>query len=230
MPVRLTPPVLISSHLPLVRKIAWQVHGRISRSIEIEDLIQIGMVALMEAAHHFEPRPGAAFATYATIRIRGAMIDELRRHANMTRGMLVRRKQIEHARREISSQSGRPATDAEVAERLSLTPHEIARQLEECQGVRYEMIDESYSDHSLSFADSAETQAESLERADLARTLAANLKQLPEREAMVLQLYFVEELNLEEIGEVLGVGAARVCQIKKAALERLRRMLTPLVA
>lgn len=229
-PVRLTPPALVSSHLGLVRKVAWQVHGRVSRSIEVEDLVQIGMIALIEAAHHFEPRPGASFATYALIRVRGAMIDELRRQAHMTRGMLMRRKRVEAARRELSRANGRPPSDAELAEHLGVDAIDMARHLDEARGVRFEPIDESFPDHSIHFADTTENQAEALERSDTERALAAQLKRLPEREALVLQLYFLEDLNLDEIGQLLGVGAARVCQIKKTALERLNKAMKPLVA
>ena len=225
-----TPPVLVSSHLGLVRKVAWQVHGRVSRAIEVEDLVQIGTVALIEAAHHFEVRPGATFATYAAIRVRGAMIDELRRQAHMTRGMLMRRKRVEAARRELSRADGQPPSDAALAEHLGIEPAAIARHLDEARGLRFEPIDDALPDHSAFFADPGENQAEALERADTERALAQQLKRLPEREALVLQLYFTEELNLEDIGQLLGVGAARVCQIKKSALERLHRGMKPLVA
>lgn len=229
-PASLTPPVLISSHLGLVRKVAWQVHGRVSRAIEVEDLVQIGMVALIEAAHHFEVRPGASFATYAAIRVRGAMIDELRRQAHMTRGMLMRRKQVEAARRQLSRADGQAPSDAELARHLGIEASSIARHLDEARGVRFEALDDSLPDHSPFLADTAENQAEALERADTERALAEQLKQLPEREALVLQLYFIEELNLEDIGHILGVGAARVCQIKKSALERLRTSMAAIAA
>ena len=219
------PSKLVADHLGLVRKIAWHVHGKVSTAIEVADLVQIGMIALLEAARHFEERGQAAFATYATMRIRGAMIDQLRRHATMCRGAIHKRKQIGAARAAVESELGRAANHAEVAERLGMTPDAYHAALENSQGVRYESIDAVYSDHSEWFAADEEDSHAQLERAELSQALVAGLKDLPEREAMVLQLYYVEELNLEEIGQVLNVGAARVCQIKKAALDRLRGTL-----
>lgn len=183
------------------------------------------MIALLEAARQFEERGQAAFATYATMRIRGAMIDQLRRHATMCRGAIHKRKQINDARAAIESEQGRGAEHPEIAERLGMTTDAYHAALESSRGVRYESIDAVYSDHSEWFAADEDDAHAQLERADLSRALVAGIKSLPEREAMVLQLYYVEELNLEEIGAVLNVGAARVCQIKKAALDRLRGTL-----
>lgn len=220
-----TPQQLVEAHLGLVRKIAWHVFGRMSSAIEIGDLVQIGTIALLEAARNFEERGTAAFSSYATTRIRGAMIDQLRRQANMCRSALVRRKQLNDARREAEIALGRPASHIELAARMGISVEALQAEIDATQGVRYENIDEVYSDHSQWFADEGETPSETLERKDLERALADGIRTLPEREAMVLQLYYVEELNLDEIGAVLGVGAARVCQIKKAALDRMRQGL-----
>lgn len=226
----LTPPALIAAHLGLVRKTAWQVHSRLSRAIDIEDLIQIGMMALIQAAHAYVPQANASFAAYAVLRIRGAMIDDLRRHANMTRGAIIRRKKVQQAQGAVERRTGRPANLSEVAVELDMDASEVGRWMVEAQSQHVVPIDDAYSDHSVYFADPAEAQDMMLERAQTAAALADSLKQLPEREAQILQLYFIEELTLEEIGELLGVGAARVCQIKKAALEKLNRKLKPMVA
>lgn len=223
---RPSPHKLVEQNLALVRKIAWHVHGRVSSAIEVGDLVQIGTIALLEAARAFEDRGTAAFSTYATTRIRGAMIDQLRRQANMCRSALVRRKKLNEARRGAETVLGRTPTQAELAAHMEITQEELLREIDATQGVQYENIDEVYSDHSQWFVDDRETPSDALERADLERALATGIRTLPEREALVLQLYYVEELNLDEIGEVLGVGAARVCQIKKAALDRMRGQLT----
>lgn len=220
------PAKLVQDHLGLVRKIAWHVHGKVSTAIEIADLVQIGMIALLEAARQFEERGQAAFATYATMRIRGAMIDQLRRHATMCRGAIHRRRKIGEARAAVEAETGRAAEAAEIADKLGMTIEAYHSAVDNSRGVTYESIDAVYSDHSEWFAADEEDSHAQLERADLSRALVAGLKSLPEREAMVLQLYYVEELNLEEIGAVLGVGAARICQIKKAALDRLRGNLS----
>ncbi|WP_408640606.1 sigma-70 family RNA polymerase sigma factor [Allosphingosinicella deserti] len=224
VPARKSPETLARAHMPLVRKIAWHVHGRVSSAIEVEDLIQIGMIALVEAANAFEDR-GHAFATYATMRIRGAMIDHLRRQATLCRSAMTRRKQIGAARAKIESRVGREATEAEIAAEMGLDAAAFRALADASEAVRHESIDDVYSEHSMWFADVEERADAALEREDLQAALAGAIGTLPEREAIVLQLYFVEEMNLEEIGQTLGIGAARVCQIKKAALDTLRGRL-----
>jgi RNA polymerase sigma factor for flagellar operon FliA len=224
---RVDPERLIQNHLKLVRKIAWHTHARVSSVLDIEELVQIGMVALIEAARSFEDRGHAAFSTYATVRIRGAMLDALRKHATMCRSALKRRRELNAARASFEGEHGRPPTEAELAAAMGLTLLEVQEAIGATQGVRYESIDEVYSDHSVWFADDTPDAFEQLQSKEMKARLAGAIAKLPEREAMVLQLYFVEELNLEEIGQALGVGAARVCQIKKAALEKVRKLLQP---
>ncbi len=215
---------LARAHMPLVRRIAWHVHGRVSSAVEVEDLVQIGMIALVEAANGFEDR-GFTFATYATMRIRGSMIDHLRRHAALCRSAMARRRELEGVRRRLASVLGRDASEAELATEMGLDPAAFRALVDATAAIRHESLDEVYSDQSLWFADVEERVDQSLEREQLKAALARHIGALPEREAMVLQLYFVEEMNLEEIGQTLGVGAARICQIKKAALDRLRKAL-----
>jgi RNA polymerase sigma factor for flagellar operon FliA len=223
-PARTMPAQLVQAHMPLVRKIAWHVHGRVSNAIDIEDLVQIGMVALVEAANGYEDR-GHAFSTYAGMRVRGAMIDHLRRHATQARSGMVKRKEIAVARAELEAKLGRAATAAELAEAMGLDAASFREMENAAEAVRHESLDEVYSDQSMWFADLEEGADETLDRDRLKDALAEQIATLPEREAMVLQLYFVEELNLEEIGQVLEIGAARVCQIKKSALDKLRGKL-----
>ncbi len=222
---RTDPERLVSSHLGLVRKIAWHVHARVSSAIEVEDLVQIGMVGLIEAARSFEDRGHAAFATYATVRIRGSMIDQLRKGATLVRSAIRRRREYGAVRSALEGQLGRPATDEEMAVKLELTVEAYRAAAATTHAAQTESIDDAYSDHSSWFADDAPDAHEQLTTNRMQQAIAGAVKLLPEREAMVLQLYFVEELNLEEIGQVLGVGAARVCQIKKAALGKLRAKL-----
>lgn len=224
-PARQSPETLARSHMPLVRKIAWHVHGRVSGALEVEDLVQIGMIALVEAANAFEDR-GHAFATYASVRIRGAMIDHLRRQATICRSAMVRRRELAAVRERLQHRFGREPREAEMALEMGLAPGAFRALVDETQSARHESIDEVYSEHSMWFADVEERADEALEREALQAALAASIGTLPEREALVLQLYFVEEMNLEEIGLTLGIGAARVCQIKKAALDKLRGALS----
>jgi len=222
---RTDPERLVRNHLGLVRKLAWHTHARVSTALDIEELVQIGMVALIEAARTFEDRDQAAFATYATVRVRGGMIDALRKQATMCRSALKRRRELNAARNQLSATLGRPPTDSELAAHFEVSLGEIQDAIAATQGVRYESMDEVYSDHSMWFADEEPDAFQKLHSADMRRALVAAIGDLPEREAQVLQLYFVEELNLEEIGQTLGVGAARVCQIKKAALQKVRKSL-----
>lgn len=222
---RTDPERLVSSHLGLVRKIAWHVHARVSSAIDVEDLVQIGMVSLIEAARAFEDRGHAAFATYATVRVRGAMIDQLRKGATLVRSAMRRRREWGQVRSALEGTLGRTATDEEMAAKLEIGVEAFRSAMAATQATHTESIDDVYSDHNDWFADDAPDAHDQLEAKDRGSAIAAAIATLPEREAMVLQLYFVEELNLEEIGQVLGVGAARICQIKKAALGKLRGKL-----
>jgi len=215
---------LVRSHMQLVRKIAWHVHGRVSSAIDVEDLIQIGMIALVEAASGYEDR-GHAFSTYASMRVRGAMIDHLRRHAAMTRSAMTKRRELLKAKADFEKRHGRSPGESELAQAMGLDGAAFRALLDDTAATYQESIDEVYSDQSMWFADIEESADQTIEREELAEALAEHISDLPEREAMVLQLYFVEEMNLEEIGQTLGIGAARVCQIKKAALDKLRTSL-----
>ena len=217
--------VLIRDHMPLVRKVAWHVHGRVSSAIDVDDLIQTGMIALIEAARTYEDR-GHAFATYATLRVRGGMIDALRRSATQGRAAMSKRRAIAEALTRFEQANCRPPVDREMAEALGTDVASYQADAESARGVRHESLDDLYSDHSMWFAGVEDRADDALGRSQLHAILGDAIRTLPEREAMVLQLYFVEEMNLDEIGETLGVGAARVCQIKKAALDKLRTQIS----
>jgi len=215
---------LIVEHSVLVRRIAWHVHGRMSQAIEVEDLIQIGLLALVEAWRGFEDR-GIDFKHYASVRIRGAMIDTLRREARISRSNMVNRRKLVAARRKLENDLGRPARDDEMAESLSLEISEYYNLVSGTVAECVDSLDEVYSDHASWFADEADDAETIVEKSQLSSQLAGNINRLAEREALILQLYFVEEMNLEEIGATMSIGAARVCQIKKAALKKLRSMM-----
>jgi len=217
--------LLIRDHMPLVRRIAWHVHGSISSSVEVEDLVQTGLVALVEAAASFEDRGQVTFAQYLSTRIRGAMIDELRRQATITRGAMRRRREIADAESTLSVQLGRPPSDEELAFRLGVPTERLRQEQSAAQPVRFEPIDGVYTDDNPWFMSDDPNPFELLEQEDLRQALIEAIGKLSEREAQVIQLYYVEELNLEEIGLVLGVGAARICQIKKSAHDRLKKAL-----
>lgn len=218
------PERLARQYMPLVRKIAWHVHGRVSTAIDVEDLLQIGMVALVEAANSFEDR-GLGFGAYAQLRVRGAMIDHLRRQATLCRSAMAKRKELAKARNALEQRLGRLPTEAEMSGEMGLDPAAFREIADSVEMVQHTSMDEVYSDQSMWFADVEDRADAVMERESLKKALAACIGELPQREALVLQLYFVEELNLEEIGQTLDIGAARVCQIKKAALDKLREKL-----
>lgn len=220
------PDALVRAHMKLVRKIAWHVHGQVSSAIEVDDLTQIGLVALVEAAARYEPREGASFASYAAIRVRGAMLDHLRKQATLCRSAMVLRRQMTHARSKASARLGRAPTEAEIAVEMGMSMESYRNALDATRELQWESLDAVYSDYSLWYAEDSPDAETEIDRQQLAGLLRDAIGMLGQREAMVLQLYYVEELNLEEIGATLGVGGARVCQIKKAALEKLRHRLT----
>ena len=220
--------MLVRRHAPLIRRIAWHVHGSISGVCEVEDLVQIGLVTLVEAAHGFEDQGKVTFEQYLATRVRGAMIDQLRRQATLTRGAMRRRKEYQEAVATLTV--GRtPPTEAQVAERLGVSIEKLRADYATADAVRFDSLDDVYTDDGPWFMSDEPDAFDQLAEADLRDALIAAIAALPEREAQVVQLYYVEEMNLEEIGQVLGVGAARVCQIKASAHARLKKALAKAV-
>jgi len=224
-PSRRDAEALVRKHLPLVRRIAWHIHGSMSSIVEVEDLIQIGMVALIEAVNGFEDRGAVTFEQYLVTRLRGSMIDELRRQATTTRGAMKRRKTYHETVGALTETLGRKPTDAEVAEKLGVTTEKLRAEYANAEAVRFDSIDDMYSDESPWFMSEEPNAFDQLADSDQRDALIAAITELPEREQMVIQLYYVEELNLEEIGQVLNVGAARICQIKASAHAHLKKAL-----
>ncbi|MBS0478235.1 MAG: sigma-70 family RNA polymerase sigma factor [Proteobacteria bacterium] len=215
---------LVRKHTPLVRRIAWHVYGSVSGVCEVEDLVQTGLVALVEAIHGFEDRGAVTFEQYLATRLRGSMIDQLRRQATLTRGAMRRRKQYQETVAMLTV--GRvPPTDADVAARLGVTIEKMRADYAGAEAVRFDSIDDVYTDDGPWFMSDEPNAFDQLAESDLRDALIAAIGALPEREAQVIQLYYVEELNLEEIGQVLDVGAARVCQIKASAHARLKKAM-----
>jgi RNA polymerase sigma factor FliA len=219
---------IVKTHGGLVRRIAWRVHSGMSSAIAVDDLIQIGLMALVEAAQCFEER-GAPFAPYAATRVRGAMIDHLRREAHIARQGIANRKRLAETRRRLENSLCREASDAEMAEALALAPEDYWSLVSSSQSLRFDAIDDVYSDSSSWFIDVASTPEQELLGREIEDRLAGAITSLDERSAMVLQLYFKEGLNLSEIAATLGVSAPRICQIKKDALDQVRDLVQDLI-
>ncbi|QTD56485.1 FliA/WhiG family RNA polymerase sigma factor [Parasphingorhabdus cellanae] len=215
---------LINSHLPLVRKLAWHVHSRISMAIEIEDLLQIGMVTLVEAAQGFEDR-GLGFTNYAKLRVRGAMIDQLRKQSSISRSAMQFQKQLRETQEDLAQKLGHTPSQVELAAAMNMDQQSFETAKDNAEAIELQSMDEVYSDQNIWFSDATEKADDRVERHQRQKILADAIDSLPEREGLILQLYFIEEMNLEEIGQTLDIGASRVCQIKKAALEKLHKLL-----
>jgi RNA polymerase sigma factor for flagellar operon FliA len=219
---------LVVKHADLVKRIAYHLVSKMPPHVDVEDLIQSGMIGLMNAAQNFSPSKGANFETYAGIRIRGAMLDEARK-ANWTPRSTVRQsRQVSQAIREIENRVGRDARASEVSEALGVSIEEYHRILEDSISSRLLSFDQIADDPervSL-LPESQEDGPEELFEEDRFRdALAAAIAGLPEREQLVLSLYYDDELNLREIGDVLGVSESRVCQIHGQAVYRIRARL-----
>lgn len=208
--------------LPMVRRLAWHVHGSGRPGIEMEDLMQAGLVALTECAQRHEGPGEDGFAAYAKMRVRGAMVDLIRRTVPLSRGASERRRQLRASETALRGTLGRDPAPAELAAAMGVTEDELAALRAASEPMRIESIDEVYSDSDMAYADERPDSLSILADAEVRDALAGAIGALPERLQLVIQLYFVEELNLSEIASVLAVSVPRVHQLKAQALDRLR--------
>jgi RNA polymerase sigma factor for flagellar operon FliA len=216
---------LVVAHEALVKRIAFHLMSRLPASVQVDDLIQAGMIGLIEASRKFDPDQGASFDTYAGIRIRGAMLDEIRRTDWTPRSVHRKAREVAEAVRKIENEKGRDARDVEVAEAMGLGLDEYHKILQDATGCRIFSFEDPGSvgeDGLVQTHRQPNQPLENLQNCDFKHGLAGAIKGLPERERLVMALYYDEELNLREIGEILGVSESRVCQIHGQALIRLR--------
>ncbi|QGX38260.1 RNA polymerase sigma factor FliA [Permianibacter aggregans] len=215
-------------YTPLVKRIAHHLMARLPASVQVSDLIQAGMIGLLEASKKFEQGKGASFETFAGIRIRGAMLDEVRRNDWMPRSVHRNARRISQAVSAVEQRLGRAARDPEIASELGVTLDEYHQLLADSENIGvYGFDDIGLSADGSGLAEGSEIPGpeRGFEKAAFQRGLAEAIEQLPERERLVLALYYEEELNLKEIGQVLGVSESRVCQICNQAMARLRSRL-----
>lgn len=220
---------LIEQHADLVKRIAHHMMGRMPASVSVEDLIQAGMIGLIDASRKFDHSKGASFETYAGIRIRGAMIDELRKGEWAPRSVHRNARAIQDAIRAVENRLGRDASDREVADELGIDLDDYYTMMQDSMATKLFSIDEMMApDDHIDKDAASHDQAnpyDDMQKDALRRQLAQAISELPEREQLVLSLYYDEELNLKEIGEVLGVSESRVSQIHSQAAQRLRSRL-----
>lgn len=212
----------IRRFLPMVKRLAWHVHGSGRSGIEMEDLIQSGLVALTECAQRHSGPTEDGFAAYAKLRVRGAMVDLVRRSTPLSRSATERRRALREKTSTLTAELGRPPNDTELAAAMGLSERELGDQRAADEPMRFEHIDDAYSDSNSAFADDRPDSFEVLADQEMREAVAGAIGELPERLQMIIQLYFVEELNLAEIAEVLGVSIPRVHQLKAQALEKLK--------
>lgn len=215
----------IRRFLPMVRRLAWHVHGSGRAGIEVEDLVQAGLVALTECAQKHNGPTEDGFAAYAKLRVRGAMVDLVRRSTPLSRAASDRRKLLAGAAQTLTATLGRTPTEDELAEAMGMTTAALGELRASSEPMRFEPIDDTYSDSDMAFADDRPDSFELLADEQSRTQVVAAIAGLPERLQRVIQLYFVEELNLAEIAEVLSVSVPRVHQLKAQALDKLRAAL-----
>jgi len=219
---------LIEIHAPLVKKIALHLLARLPASVQLDDLMQAGMIGLLEAAQRYSSTKGATFETYAGIRIRGAMVDEIRKGDWVPRSVHRNARRVAQAIRAVEGRVGREAQDAEVAEELGMELMEYHAILSDASSGRLFSLDElnESGDLPIEETETSDNPLDGVASDSFRSNLAAAIEQLPEREKLVLSLYYQEELNLKEIGAVLGVSESRVSQIHTQAALRLRGRLS----
>jgi RNA polymerase sigma factor for flagellar operon FliA len=216
---------LVKDNITLVKKIAWHLHGRVSAIIEIEDLIQIGMLGLISAAQNYTPQKDASFSSYANIRIKGEILDYLRKNSNLCRATIKMKKMSEKASLMLRHKLGREPDNNEIAKELNMTTEKYYEWTNAFEANVIRSLDDSYDEYSQWFVTKEMNPEENINHTELRNGLKEVLGKLEGNEALIIQLYFVEELNVYEIAEVMNVSTGRVSQIKTSAIKRLRENL-----
>jgi RNA polymerase sigma factor FliA len=220
----------VKKYAPLVKRIAYHMVAKLPSSVEVDDMIQAGMMGLIDAAGRYQDNQGARFETYAAQRIRGAMLDELRDADWVPRGVRKQMRDLEAAATKLEQRLKRPATEIELAKELGVGIEQYHGMLAEARGyqiVHYDGLDEDEDDSFLDrhVADPGLDPLAALMEGNRREALVEAIEALPERERLLMSMYYEQELNLAEIGEVLGVTESRVCQLHSQAIARLRARL-----
>ncbi len=223
-------PLHIEEYAYLVKRIAQHMMARLPASVQLDDLVQAGMIGLLEASQKFDASKGASFETYAGIRIRGAIVDEMRRGDWVPRSVHRNSRRIHDAIAQVEALTGRDANDSEIAEAMGVSIDEYFTMAQDAASGRLFSFEETVTEDDYGAAAenafAVSGPAEEVHHHVLQQALATAIDELPEREKLVLSLYYNEELNLKEIGLVLGVSESRVSQIHTQAALRLRKKMT----
>lgn len=218
---------LLKLHATMVKRIAFHLLARLPPSVQLDDLLQAGMMGLLEAARHYDETKGATFETYAGIRIRGYMLDEVRRNDWVPRSVYRNARMISGAVKAVENRLGRVAKDSEIADELGLSLDEYFDFLQESSGSQlYGFDDMGVTDDTMTGGNTVVSEPHvNVMREDTRHHLAHIIDGLPHTERLVLSLYYERDLNLKEIGEVLGVSESRVSQIHTQATLRIKSRL-----
>jgi RNA polymerase sigma factor for flagellar operon FliA len=220
---------MIRQYQPLVRKLAFHMMAKLPPSVEVDDLIQVGLIGLADALSRFEVAQGVQFETFATQRIRGAMLDELRESDWMSRGSRKSQKDIEVAMRKLEHRLGRSPAESEIATELGMSLTDYQSLLGKVRGTqlvyledmsRKDEDDDTFLDRHV--ADNEADPLNMLRDQRLRQSLVAAIKGLPEREQYIMSMYYEQEMNLKEIAQVLDITESRVCQLHSQSIARLR--------
>jgi len=221
---------LVQRFMPLVKRIAYHLMARLPPSVQFDDLVQNGMLGLLDAIYRYQEGVGAQFETYATQRVRGAMLDGLRENDWLPRNLRRELRRIEAAISQLEHAHGRAPSERELAEALGMTLADYQKTLQDARGHQLVYIedfsgegDEDFLERH--FTDNDADPASILEERGVKQLLVSAIGRLPEREKMMMALYYEQDLNLREIGEVMGVSESRVCQLHSQAIARLRAQI-----
>ncbi len=220
---------LIEEHSGLVNRIAYHLAARLPASVVVDDLIQVGMIGLLDASQHYDASRGAAFTTYATIRIRGAMLDELRRNDWAPKSVHKKHRDLMKVVSAIETKTGREAKPKAVAAEMGITLDEYFGLIQETNTCRIiNFVDLGADDDSMRDTSNISplNPVEGMQKQQFREQLVAAINILPKREKLIVSLYYDEELNLREIGEVLDVSESRISQLLGQAHLRMRKFIS----
>ena len=220
----------IKEYAPLVKRIAHHLMARLPSSVSVDDIIQAGMIGLLEAAGRYDELRGAQFETFAAQRIRGAMLDELRQADWMPRSLRRDMRRIEAAMSQLQQRLGMPPSETEVARELGMSLVEYQQMLFESRGAQLMYYEDFHGEDDEDFFDRHDVDSNAdplnlLQDEHFREALIQAINNLPERERMLMGMHYEQEMNLREIGEVMGVSESRVCQLHSQAVARLRSSL-----
>ncbi|MDY5778403.1 MAG: RNA polymerase sigma factor FliA [Succinivibrionaceae bacterium] len=221
---------VILKYAPLVKKIALHLKARLPASVQLDDLIQVGMIGLMEATQNYLGQQGATFETYASIRIKGSMLDEIRQNDWAPRSVHKNSRSISEAVSKLSHELGRQPYETEIAQYMKISLEDYRQMLLDSSSSQIVAIEDLgvTDDVITSSGDQADYKSPLVKftKDEFAHHLVEAMKQLPEKDALILSLYYDEEMNLKEIGAVLNVSESRSSQLLSQAIARLRAILS----